>query len=137
MRYEILPHTADMGFRAYGSTLAELVETAGAALAGMILDTSRVKARQTVRIEVRGAGFPETLVNWLNEVLYQVDARGLALSDFRVAVVSDDEIQATAGAEPRDHLRHPPRLVVKAVTYHQLDVRETGDGWQADIYLDI
>lgn len=137
MKYEILPHTADMGFRAYGSTLAGLVESAGEALAGIILDTSCVKARETVHIDARGAGFPETLVNWLNEVLYQMDARRLALCDFRVAVANPEEIQATAGAEPRDDLRHPPSLVVKAVTYHQLDVRETGDGWQADIFLDI
>ena len=70
-------------------------------------------------------------------MLFQIDARGLALREFHVDVAGEREILATAIGEPRDDARHPPRLVVKAVTYHQLDVRQTEDGWQAEIYLDI
>jgi SHS2 domain-containing protein len=28
-------------------------------------------------------------------------------------------------------------LLVKAVTYHQLDLRETAQGWRARVYVDI
>lgn len=137
MSYQILPHTADMGFRVRGSMAADLVEAAGSALADIILDTSAAQSKEEVRIEARGAGFHDVLVNWLNEVLFLIDARRLVLRRFHVELASDSEIRATAQAEPRDDRRHPPRLVVKAVTYHQLEVRETEGSWQADIYLDV
>jgi SHS2 domain-containing protein len=39
--------------------------------------------------------------------------------------------------EPRDAARHRARLIVKAVTYHQLKIERRGGVWAAEVYLDI
>jgi SHS2 domain-containing protein len=46
-------------------------------------------------------------------------------------------IQAVGLGEPRDPLRHRARLIVKAVTYHQLKIERRGGMWVAEVYLDI
>jgi SHS2 domain-containing protein len=70
-------------------------------------------------------------------VLYYVDGRRLALSEFHVARVDETGVDCNAGFEPRDRERHPSRLAVKAVTYHQLKVERMANGWVAEVYVDI
>jgi SHS2 domain-containing protein len=65
--------------------------------------------------------------------------RRLRLTVAGVVVLEAMERGARAAllGEPRDDVRHAPRLVVKAVTFHQLHVWESGGVWQADVFLDI
>ena len=46
-------------------------------------------------------------------------------------------LQATLGGEPFDAQRHGVKVLIKAVTYHALEVREDPDGWQATVVFDI
>ena len=47
------------------------------------------------------------------------------------------EIVATAHGEKFDQARHHARTYIKAVTYHQLSVKQTESGWQATVYIDV
>jgi SHS2 domain-containing protein len=76
-------------------------------------------------------------VDWLNEVLYHFDAKGIVFAEFRIHELKPWSVRATATGEPRDPARHPPKVIVKAVTYHQLRVAREGDRWVAEVYLDI
>ena len=137
MSFELLEHPADIGFRARGATLEELFASCACALVSIILDPSVIRPIESVSIPGAGGDLESLLVNWLNEVLYQVDGRRLALAEFAVAQVSETHVECIAKGEPRDHKRHPSRFDVKAVTYHQLNVEQAADDWVADVYVDI
>jgi SHS2 domain-containing protein len=108
--YEILEHTADMGFRVRAAPEAELFARAADAVAA-------------------GEGsIEERLVHYLNEVLWLMDGRGVAPARCTPEAV---------WGEPRDPARHAPRLVVKAVTFHQLRVWRDEAGWGAEVFLDV
>ena len=63
------------------------------------------------------------LVDWLNEVLYWFDGKRIAFREFRVTRLERPApLQAIGMGEPRDPERHRARLIVKAVTYHQLKI---------------
>ena len=47
------------------------------------------------------------------------------------------QIAAIASGERRDQVRHEPRLIVKGVTYHQLKIEKSAQGWPCEVYLDI
>ncbi len=126
--FEILEHTADTGFRVYGETLDDLFANAAMALASIVMDTSRAEALQNYPVTIAGEALDDRLVSWLNEVLYLMDGYGVA-----PAWVSG----STVWGEPRDDRKHPPLLVVKAVTYHQLSIRQESEGWVAEVFLDI
>jgi SHS2 domain-containing protein len=48
-----------------------------------------------------------------------------------------EKLDARLIGEPRDPARHPWRLIVKAVTYHGLEVTSYGGTWRARVFLDI
>lgn len=135
--FEILEHTADIGFRARARTLAELFETAALALESIALETEAIEPRQEYRLEATGEDYESLLVNWLSEVLYWIDGEQLVFHSFRVTEITPAGVSGRGMGERRDPARHRAKLIVKAVTYHQLRVAETPEGWVAEVYLDI
>lgn len=134
---EILSHTADTGFRITADTFEDLLAAAAAALAGVVLDCRNVRPLETLEIAAQGEDLEALVVNFLNEVLYVLDGRRFAVSNAAVTASGPHGVTAALLGEPRNDTRHPPRLVVKAVTYHQLVVKKRDPGWIAEIYLDI
>ncbi len=47
------------------------------------------------------------------------------------------EIRATAQGEKFNLVRHRSRTYIKAVTYHQLSIKKTQDGYEATVFLDV
>jgi len=137
VNFEILEHPADIGFRARGATEPELFANCAHALVSIILDCRDVRPTERFGVCADGSDYESLLVNFLNEVLYFVDGRRIALGRFDIGRLDENGIECVAWGEPRNLERHPPKLVVKAVTYHQLSVRRDDQGWVADVYVDI
>jgi SHS2 domain-containing protein len=135
--FEILEHTADLGFRATGATLAELFENAAEALVAIALNPENVEARETIALEAKGESREALLVNWLSDVLYWIDGEHRAMRGFKVRELTEGRVAGEAQGERRDSARHEPRLVVKGITYHQLKIEPGEQGWQCEVYLDI
>ena len=135
--FEILEHTADIGFRASGRTPAELFEQAAEALVSIALELDDISPASEYSLKATGSDYESLLVNWLSEVLYSIDGERLALRSFHVADLTPTRASGVARGEPRDPARHRAKLIVKGVTYHQLQVRQTAEGWCAEVYLDI
>jgi SHS2 domain-containing protein len=135
--FRILEHTADIGFEAFGSTREEVFSNAARALINIIVDLKSIAPRDEVAIEVRASDPPNLLVNWLSEILYLYDAEGWLFSDFEMRSLTDNSLSALARGEKFDPARHPTKLLVKAITYHQLALEKTPQGWRAQVYVDI
>ena len=100
-------------------------------------------AEKSERLELRarGADLEEAMVAWLSEILYFMDAEGWVFSEFRVDRVAErpgeSAFNGEAMGERCDPLARSRAVPVKAVTYHQISVREIGGGWEAVVYFDI
>ncbi len=135
--FEILEHPADIGLRVYGRTLAELFVHGGYGLTAIALEAQDSGSTERIPLTAHGADREDLLVNWLSEILYYMDAEGWVFRDFRIQKIGDKVIEGEGWGERRDPARYQHAVVVKAVTYHQLSVRETGEGWEAVVYFDI
>ena len=135
--FEILEHTADIGFRAQAPTLPELFESAGEALVSIAMEIKSVTAHQTYTLHASGDSNESLLVNWLSEALYLLDGEHLAIRRFQVTELAPGRIQGVAFGERLDPARHPAKMVVKGVTWHQLKIEQTSHGWCCEVYLDI
>ena len=135
--FEILEHTADVGIKAYGSTLPELFVNAGRGLIALALSPSAVGPVQSLPLSVRGEDREDLLVQWLSEILYFLDAEGWFFCDFRIQQLQANALAGEGLGECRTEAGQRPRSVVKAVTYHQVSVQETPEGWEAVVYFDI
>jgi SHS2 domain-containing protein len=135
--FEVLEHPADIGFRAYGSTLPELYASSAIAMLSIAGDPQAAEPRHQYPLAVESTDRESLMVDWLGEVLYWYDGKRIAFRQFQVCNLRDDAIEAVGVGEPRDPERHRARLIVKAVTYHQLKIEQRGDLWVAEVYLDI
>ncbi len=135
--YEILEHTADIGFRAWGPSPSELFCNAARAMMAIATEPETLSGLEERELETRGGDYPDLMVNWLSEVLYLFDTNQFAARDFRVDDIAADRLRAMLIGEPREPERHPWELIIKAVTYHQLKVEQQNSRWQAEVFLDI
>lgn len=135
--FRVLEHTADVGFEAFGQTREEVFANAARALMSIIVDLDTVAPASQVPVQAEGSGLLDLLVNWLSEVVYLFDAERWLFRDFEVRSLTGRSISAVARGEPFDPGHHQVNLLVKAITYHQLALEETGDGWRAQVYVDI
>ena len=135
--FEILEHPADIGFRAFGAALPELFAAAANAMLSIACEIDDVAPKLAYTLSATGADYEGLLVNWLSEVLYWFDGKRIALREFDVTHLDPAAIHATAWGEPRDAERHRSKLIVKAVTWHQLKIARADTGWMAEVYLDI
>jgi SHS2 domain-containing protein len=135
--FRVLEHTADVGFEAWGATREEVFSNAARALQNLSVDLAAIAPREEIAIIVTGDDASELLVNWLSRLLYLFDAEGWVLCDFTIQGLDDRSLQAFARGEEFDSARHPVKLQVKAITYHQLALEQTPEGWRARVFVDI
>lgn len=136
-RFEILDHTADIGLVVYGDDLKALFENAGEGFFHIITDLRKVKRRIERPITLRGESLDRLIVDWLNELLYLHDVEGLLFKGFKVKSVGEDGLKATVKGEPFQEGVHVIKTGVKAVTYHQIEVRQENGHWRAQIVIDL
>jgi SHS2 domain-containing protein len=135
--FRVLEHTADIGFEAFGTSRDELFANAGRALISLVVDLDSIRPSRKLAVKAEGPAWPDLLVNWLSEILYWHDAEGWLFRDFTVHELGENVITATAHGEKFDRARHRAKLLVKAITYHQLAIEETSEGWRAQVYVDV
>ncbi len=135
--WEVFEHTADIGLRARAASVDTLFAEMARGLFSVIVENGdRVRPVRELKIRIPGRELDTLLFDWLAELLYLFESRRLLLSEFEVSV-SSDGLEAVCRGEPMDRARHRMDHEVKAVTYHGLKAQREGDGWLAEVILDI
>jgi SHS2 domain-containing protein len=84
-------------------------------------------------IEVEGIDRETLLVNWLNEILYLEQTCSEIYDRFRISEASDNHLHARLyGQASGTTASH-----IKAATLHDLEVRQTAEGFEATVMLDV
>ena len=76
-------------------------------------------------------------MRWLSELNYLFFTQREIYKRFRIETITDDRIKARAFGEQIDLDRHEIYTEVKAVTYHQLYIKEIQNGWEAQVIFDL
>jgi SHS2 domain-containing protein len=140
LSYRFLPHTADVAVALAAPSLPALFVDAAAALADTVTDRLTLATSEVRPVSVAAADLDLLLVDWLSEVLFLFDVHRFLPRTARVAIERGPDGWVAAGelqGETTDAARSPIKVLVKAVTYHQLRVVETDAGWEATVILDI
>jgi len=143
--FESLSHTADIKIRAYGSTLKELFRNALIGMFQTIGPQSRACRQENDRlvcddlpehheIEVTASDRELLLVDFLSEAIYLSDVYNQAYLDVEIHELHDTRVHATLRGITIDGFEV---VEIKAVTYHDLSVKQVDGVWQADIVFDI
>ncbi|WP_165233219.1 archease [Aquisphaera insulae] len=136
---ETFDHTADLGLRLRATDLADLFQTAAEALFDvMIANREDVRQVESERVSLASDTPESLLIDWLNELIYLVEAEHRIFGGFEVRVAEDGRsLEATIRGEPLDSSRHVLDHEVKAATYHGARLDRVGPGYLAELILDI
>ncbi|MGK7951836.1 MAG: archease [Xenococcaceae cyanobacterium] len=131
--FEEIEHTADWAYRVRGKNLAELFIQAALGLYSLVGMQLAPGDRTTRSIKLKGVDSESLLVAWLNELLYLHESEGLGFDRLEIQHLDETSMQAkVTGAPTRQWLKD-----IKAVTYHNLTIRETELGLEVTLVLDV
>ncbi len=136
MPFKELPHTADWALRVWAADLAGLLAEAARGMTA--LSGAQTEAGQVVRrsLSLEAADAESLLVAFLGELAYLGEQEGLAYAGLPVCTLAGGgpfRLEAEVELAPARSVNK----VIKAVTYHNLQVRPTIRGLEVEIVFDV
>jgi protein archease len=124
--FRYLDHMTDAVIEAYGGTLEEAFENAARGLNDTMIDLKTVKPNKEIKIAANGHDLHSLLFDWLDKVMLLLVADGIVMSDFSVKIKQENgySLAGVAKGEKLDLDRHHYKVEIKAVTYHEMEVRQ-------------
>ncbi|MFB6207448.1 MAG: archease [Haloglomus sp.] len=136
MSFELREHTADVAVAAEGETLGETFAAAADGLAAAMCDEIP-DGGECYQIGVHSESEEALLFDYLDDLIYQRDVEHVLPVDNEAEVFFRDGQWILRGrfrGVPLDRVR---AREVKAVTYSEMRVEQTDDGYEAYVVLDV
>ena len=138
-QYEVVDHTADWALRIWGRDLADLFHHAALGMNSLMIGDTSTNSAQAVPLTTSRTLTLDTfdqetlLVDWLSELAYLAEMEQLVFPAITLTNVRPTHLDAQILGGP------VPELVkhIKAVTYHNLEIKETTSGLEATIVFDV
>ena len=131
--FEEIEHTADIAIRVWGRDLAELFANAAYGMACQLADSDEIPRMVEQAIELEAYDAETLLVAWLGELLYLNERDGDVFIDFEMGQVTSTHLRAVVRGGPAgEHWRH-----IKAVTFSDLEIVHTDEGYETTIVFDV
>lgn len=143
--FEILPHTADLKIRVYGESLEDLFCNAVIGMFQSIRPKSPLCKYQNDRLicselPIKRSIFLESadehmlLIDFLSEALVLSDIHNEAYLKVSITQLSKTSIKAALHGVPIEGFEV---VEIKAVTFHDFQIKKVNNRWQTDIVFDI
>ncbi len=130
--YEILEHTADLKIRAYGKNLEEIFSNM---LQGMFESCQpEMENREPVirDVRVKSENLESLLIDFLSEAVYLSDTNNEAYFSADLTI-GDNKLKGKIQGKKVKRFQ----IEIKAVTWHDLEIKKVGDQWQAVVLFDV
>jgi SHS2 domain-containing protein len=137
LSYSIIDHTADLGIIVKGVDEKDVFIRAAQAMTDLMVKGDISKKTVIKDVLVEGEDFPDLMVRWLGEILYLFHGEKLIVNSIKIKSISPIKLKSTLTFRSFEPEHHQVIREIKAVTYHQISVDKTEDGWQARVIFDI
>lgn len=135
--YEYFDVAADVGVRAWGTTLAEAFAQAALGVFALTIAPEGVAERERREVRAQGESPESLLVNWINECIYVHEIEGFAVRRVEVTTLNPALVHGILHGEAIDPRRHRLGTVVKAATFHQVAISEAGGRAEVRLIVDV
>jgi len=140
-KFEFLEHTADAYIAAHGATMEEAFGNAALAMFEVMTDTEKVSPSHRDVVEVEEEDEYALLYSWLEALLVKFEVNNMLYSKFEVTNLKETKdgfkLKASVWGEKFSPEKHPQKVGVKAVTYHQMEIIKERDKVTLMFILDI
>ncbi|MDQ3858262.1 MAG: archease [Actinomycetota bacterium] len=123
-------HTSELGLEVEGESEAEVFVEAALALAEVLGDDPRGEPKRR-DVELSAPDRATLLADWLGELVYLAETDALLPERASVTLRESGLLAIVEGRTAT------PRYLVKAVTYHGLELTRRDGVWRATVVLDV
>ncbi len=131
--FEFLDHTADIKVKINGKTLNEIFENSVKAISQYISGNQKIESKKGKVIEVKGTDNESLLYNFIDEILYLIDAESFIPVKASVTMRGNNlKAELYGDSTKKYNLDH-----IKAATYSEMTIKKVNDNWEAIFVLDV
>ncbi|WP_435193879.1 archease [Natronomonas sp. EA1] len=135
MSYELRDHTADVAVHATGGTLDAVFAAVADGLTAAMCETVPETGGEVVELSVTAERKEALLFEYLDELIYERDVRGVLPTDHAVTVDPETwTLDASFRGVPFEAVT---AREVKAVTYSEMRLEPVEAGWEAYVVFDV
>src|SRR5512133_1831534 len=127
-----IEHTADWALKVWAADLANLFAQAAEGMYWLMETRLAPDPRVERVVEVEGIDAESRLVNFLSELLYLSESERLGFDQFEIAFNENNLRAVVRGAPVAERKKE-----IKAVTYHHLAIRRSGEVYTVTIVFDV
>jgi len=132
--FEILEHPSDVKIRAFGKTKEELFVNAMLGMVAVLRPKIKDKKEKIKnKIKIESVDLNALLVDFLSEVLYQIQTKKEIYNNIKFTKLSDTELTGELTGQKIESFGED----IKAVTYHGLQIQQKNGLYEATILFDI
>ncbi|MEZ0346512.1 MAG: archease [Infirmifilum sp.] len=140
-QFEILPHTADVLVKAWGTSLEDALEGAIRAFYEIMTDTSTVEPVYREIVEAEGFDLESLLYNLIEALIVKFDEKAFLAAKVEKITVADKveakHVEAILLGESFNPDKHESRVLIKAATYHLMKIWTENGKWYLQYVVDI
>ncbi len=136
-RFDLFDHTADLGIWICAASLAELVQPATDGLYAAIGELSPGKPESESSWEICDEDPAVALRDYMAELLVLFDRDNRMLPAPVVEEFSEKRLAVSGRTHGIDEEKSSLLREVKAITYHELEIRPVSGGFEATLIVDI
>lgn len=136
--YILIPHASDICIEVHETTISKLFKKAALALLDQMVVSKAKNERKIVRhINIKAPDKNLLFVYWLQEILYQFYVHGYIYKSSKIARLTDTELKANVTFSKFSPEKHIVKREVKAVTHHDVFIRERNNKYMVRFIIDI
>ena len=135
--YDFFEHTADVGMRVYGASPRELFAQAAKGMTALLVESGPLEAETSRPIALRAENAEALFRAWLGELLFWFATDRFVPVEVAFEVVTPTEAKGQVRGTRFDPTRHAPGTEIKGLTYHQFELKQIADGWEARVIFDV
>lgn len=139
-KFKFLQHTADAKFQAFGKSLDEAFSNAALAMFSVMFETDKIKPKTSKKIEVKADNKESLLYNFLEELLFLLDAKSFFLHKVLSLKISKSNEGFVLFAEVNGDTELEKYAIhgeVKAVTYNEMSIKEEENKVVVQVVVDL
>jgi SHS2 domain-containing protein len=137
--YNFIDHTADAAVVVTADTIEELFIASADAFKEVVIESASPKPNESYKLELSSLSIENLLVNFLNELNFRLIYKRKMFSNVNDMKISQNEDirKLECILLESDIDESMIKTEIKSVTYHQMDLAKTNEGYKTIIVFDI
>ena len=138
--YKQIDHTADIAFEVSGESLEELFKASSKAWLTSVIDETTFNQSENIKMELNSFSIEQLLVDFLSELNFNLfTKKWLCYSVDDLSIEKKEDVWSLIAAltgnniSPEIHLKHE----IKAITFHQMNIKKSGKDFSTLLVFDI